>query len=112
MLWDYLSLVISNWEGEVVIMRDFNEVCDKRERFGSVFSRQGADNFNSFISNAFLVEVPLGGCAFTCKHFQRHQEKTATRQGTSSARIKRIITQRIVNAIKAIAVYEANPCGS
>ncbi|GKE77824.1 RNA-directed DNA polymerase, eukaryota, reverse transcriptase zinc-binding domain protein, partial [Tanacetum coccineum] len=59
MLWDYLSLVISNWEGEVVIMGDFNEVRDKRERFGSVFNRQGADNFNSFISNAGLVEVPL-----------------------------------------------------
>nr|GEZ08151.1 RNA-directed DNA polymerase, eukaryota [Tanacetum cinerariifolium] len=46
-------------EGEVVIMGDFNEVRDKRERFGSVFNRQGADNFNSFISSAGLVEVPL-----------------------------------------------------
>ncbi|GJZ32656.1 putative reverse transcriptase domain-containing protein [Tanacetum coccineum] len=36
---------------------------------------------------------------------------TATRQGTSSARIKSIITQRIASAIKAITVYEANPCG-
>ncbi|GJR85159.1 RNA-directed DNA polymerase, eukaryota [Tanacetum coccineum] len=49
-------------------MGDFNEVRDKCERFGSVFNRQGADNFNSFISNAGLVEVPLGGCAFTWCH--------------------------------------------
>nr|GEV24220.1 RNA-directed DNA polymerase, eukaryota, reverse transcriptase zinc-binding domain protein [Tanacetum cinerariifolium] len=68
MLWDYLSLVISNWEGEVVIMRDFNEVHDKRERFGSVFNRQGANSFNSFISSAGLVEVPLDGCSFTWCH--------------------------------------------
>ncbi|GKB63832.1 RNA-directed DNA polymerase, eukaryota [Tanacetum coccineum] len=58
MLWDYLSLVISNWEGEVVIMRDFNEVVTN-VRFGSVFNRKGADNFNSFIFNAGLVEAPL-----------------------------------------------------
>nr|GFA10831.1 RNA-directed DNA polymerase, eukaryota [Tanacetum cinerariifolium] len=39
-MWDYLSLVISNWEGEVVIMGDFNEVHDKCERFESVFNRK------------------------------------------------------------------------
>nr|GEV31337.1 RNA-directed DNA polymerase, eukaryota, reverse transcriptase zinc-binding domain protein [Tanacetum cinerariifolium] len=32
--------MISNWEGEVVIMVDFNEVRDKCEKFGSVFNRQ------------------------------------------------------------------------
>nr|GFD06237.1 RNA-directed DNA polymerase, eukaryota [Tanacetum cinerariifolium] len=68
MLWDYLSLVILNWEGEVVIIGDFNEVRDKSERFGSVFNRQGAYNFNSFISSVGLVEVPLGGCSFTWCH--------------------------------------------
>nr|GEU75271.1 RNA-directed DNA polymerase, eukaryota, reverse transcriptase zinc-binding domain protein [Tanacetum cinerariifolium] len=57
MLLDYLSLVISIWEGEVAIMGNFNEVRDKRERFRSVFNRQGADNFNSFISSAGLVEL-------------------------------------------------------
>nr|GEV17234.1 RNA-directed DNA polymerase, eukaryota, reverse transcriptase zinc-binding domain protein [Tanacetum cinerariifolium] len=28
MLWDYLSIVIGNWDGEVVIVGDFNEVRD------------------------------------------------------------------------------------
>nr|GEU49137.1 RNA-directed DNA polymerase, eukaryota [Tanacetum cinerariifolium] len=32
MLWDYLSNVMSNWEGEVVVMGDFNEVRNKDER--------------------------------------------------------------------------------
>nr|GEX73061.1 RNA-directed DNA polymerase, eukaryota, reverse transcriptase zinc-binding domain protein [Tanacetum cinerariifolium]GEX86564.1 RNA-directed DNA polymerase, eukaryota, reverse transcriptase zinc-binding domain protein [Tanacetum cinerariifolium]GEX87187.1 RNA-directed DNA polymerase, eukaryota, reverse transcriptase zinc-binding domain protein [Tanacetum cinerariifolium] len=68
MLWDYLSFVIGNWDGEVVIMRDFNKVCDICERFGSIFKKHGAETFNSFIVNAGLVEVPLGGCSFTWCH--------------------------------------------
>ncbi|GKA32849.1 RNA-directed DNA polymerase, eukaryota, partial [Tanacetum coccineum] len=68
LLWDYLSLVMENWNGEVIIMGDFNEVRKKAERFGSVFNVQGADAFNMFISNAGLEEVPLGGCSFTWCH--------------------------------------------
>ncbi|GJZ76979.1 RNA-directed DNA polymerase, eukaryota [Tanacetum coccineum] len=68
MLWDYLSHVMANWEGEVVVRGDFNEVRKKDERFGSVFKVQGADAFNLFISNAGLEEVPLGGCSFTWCH--------------------------------------------
>ncbi|GJV31429.1 RNA-directed DNA polymerase, eukaryota [Tanacetum coccineum] len=68
MLWDYLSLAISNWKGEVVVMGDFNEVRTNSERFGSVFNVQGAAAFNMFISNAGLEEVPLGRCSFTWCH--------------------------------------------
>ncbi|GKB19531.1 RNA-directed DNA polymerase, eukaryota, reverse transcriptase zinc-binding domain protein [Tanacetum coccineum] len=68
LLWDYLSLVMEKWNGEVIIMGDFNEVRKKAERFGSVFNVQGADAFNMFISNAGLEEVPLGGCSFTWCH--------------------------------------------
>nr|GEZ54607.1 RNA-directed DNA polymerase, eukaryota, reverse transcriptase zinc-binding domain protein [Tanacetum cinerariifolium] len=60
MLWDYLSHVIANWKGEVIIMGDFNEVRNKAERFGSMFNVQGANAFNMFISSAGLEEVPLG----------------------------------------------------
>nr|GEU87560.1 RNA-directed DNA polymerase, eukaryota [Tanacetum cinerariifolium] len=49
-----------NWDGKVVIMEVFNEVCDISERFGSIFNKHGAEAFNSFIVNAGLVEVPLG----------------------------------------------------
>nr|GEX74003.1 RNA-directed DNA polymerase, eukaryota [Tanacetum cinerariifolium] len=68
MLWDYLSFVIRNWDGEVVIMGDFNEVCDISERFGSIFNKHDAEAFNFFIVKACLVEVPLGGCSFTWCH--------------------------------------------
>ncbi|GKC60277.1 RNA-directed DNA polymerase, eukaryota, reverse transcriptase zinc-binding domain protein, partial [Tanacetum coccineum] len=64
-LWDYLEHVINQWDGEVVIMGDFNEVRFKSERFGSVFNAQGADVFNAFIASTGLEEVPLGGSSFT-----------------------------------------------
>ncbi|GJV76433.1 RNA-directed DNA polymerase, eukaryota [Tanacetum coccineum] len=68
MLWDYLMHVINQWNGEVIIMGDFNEVRYKSDRFGSIFNSQGADEFNSFIVNAGLEEVPLGGSTFTWCH--------------------------------------------
>ncbi|GKA98526.1 RNA-directed DNA polymerase, eukaryota [Tanacetum coccineum] len=68
MLWEYLAHVVNQWHGEVMIMGDFNEVRLITDRFGSKFNRQGADVFNSFIANAGLEEVPLGGSAFTWCH--------------------------------------------
>nr|GEY43063.1 RNA-directed DNA polymerase, eukaryota, reverse transcriptase zinc-binding domain protein [Tanacetum cinerariifolium] len=68
MLWDYLSLVMSKWEGEVVIMGDFNEVRNNSKMFGTLFNRHGTDVFNRFICNAGLEEVPLEGCSFTWCH--------------------------------------------
>nr|GEW29853.1 nucleotide-binding alpha-beta plait domain-containing protein [Tanacetum cinerariifolium] len=56
------------WHGEVVIMGYFNEVRYKSDRFGSIFNAQGADDFNAFIANAGLEEVPLEGSAFTWCH--------------------------------------------
>nr|GEY50572.1 RNA-directed DNA polymerase, eukaryota, reverse transcriptase zinc-binding domain protein [Tanacetum cinerariifolium] len=68
MLWDYLTLEISRWKGDVVIMGDFNEVRYSSDRYGLAFNVHGANVFNSFISNAGLVEVPLGGCSYTWCH--------------------------------------------
>ncbi|GKD90256.1 RNA-directed DNA polymerase, eukaryota, partial [Tanacetum coccineum] len=68
MLWDYLTLVINNWNDKVVIMGDFNEVRTQEERYGSIFNSQGAGTFNLFISSAGLEEVPLDGCKFTWCH--------------------------------------------
>ncbi|GKB40445.1 RNA-directed DNA polymerase, eukaryota [Tanacetum coccineum] len=68
MLWDYLTHVINNWKGKVIIMGDFNEVRYKSERFGSMFNIKGANVFSTFIANAGLEEVPLGGSSFTWCH--------------------------------------------
>ncbi|GKB02770.1 RNA-directed DNA polymerase, eukaryota [Tanacetum coccineum] len=61
MLWDYLAHVINQWQGEVVIMGDFNEVRVKSDRFGTNFNVLGANIFNSFINSTGLEEVHLGG---------------------------------------------------
>ncbi|GKE27718.1 RNA-directed DNA polymerase, eukaryota [Tanacetum coccineum] len=68
LLWDYLLHVTQQWNGKVIIMGDFNEVRVKSDRFGSVFHAHGANLFNSFITNAGLIEVPLGGSTFTWCH--------------------------------------------
>ncbi|GJU85566.1 hypothetical protein Tco_1293112 [Tanacetum coccineum] len=65
MLWDYLIVVIANWNGDVVIMGDFNEVRTQAERYGSIFNVQGADAFNSFILAARLEEVSLANMSDT-----------------------------------------------
>nr|GEX12039.1 RNA-directed DNA polymerase, eukaryota [Tanacetum cinerariifolium] len=49
-------------------MGDFNEVRFRSDRFGSIFNSHGANVFNSFIFNAGLVEVDLGGSSFTWCH--------------------------------------------
>ncbi|GJR52410.1 RNA-directed DNA polymerase, eukaryota [Tanacetum coccineum] len=75
MLWDYLAHVINQWQGEVVIMGDFNEVRVKSDRFGTNFNVLGANIFNSFINSTGLEEVHLGGSAFTwCHKYPRDGE--------------------------------------
>ena len=68
MVWEYLTHVINQWNGNVAVMGDFNEVRFKSDRFGSIFNVQRADDFNSFIEDVGLEEVPLGWSAFTWCH--------------------------------------------
>nr|GEY69866.1 RNA-directed DNA polymerase, eukaryota [Tanacetum cinerariifolium] len=67
-LWDFLRTFIDRWEGDTVIMSDFNEVRSEHKRFGSMFNRQWAIAFNNFISSACLIDLPLEGYAFTWAH--------------------------------------------
>ncbi|GJT89436.1 RNA-directed DNA polymerase, eukaryota [Tanacetum coccineum] len=58
-LWEYISHLIDQWDGESVILGDFNEVRSEEERFGTNFNASGANAFNQFISTAGLVDLPL-----------------------------------------------------
>ncbi|GJS16075.1 RNA-directed DNA polymerase, eukaryota [Tanacetum coccineum] len=60
MLWSYLASLITSWNGESLIMGDFNEVRSIEERWGSVFNVQGANAFNSFISSSLRFIILLG----------------------------------------------------
>nr|GEU35933.1 RNA-directed DNA polymerase, eukaryota, reverse transcriptase zinc-binding domain protein [Tanacetum cinerariifolium] len=65
MLWDYIHHSIDSWDGECVILEDFNEVRHEEERYGTVFNVHGANAFNNFITTSGLVDLPLGGYSFT-----------------------------------------------
>ncbi|GKB65218.1 RNA-directed DNA polymerase, eukaryota, partial [Tanacetum coccineum] len=66
------NLYVNAWQGEVVIMGDFNEVRVKSDRFDTNFNVLGANIFNSFINSTGLEEVHLGGSAFTWCHKLLH----------------------------------------
>ncbi|GJY01854.1 RNA-directed DNA polymerase, eukaryota [Tanacetum coccineum] len=66
--WNFISSLISRWNGEYIVFGDFNEVRFERERIGSIFNQHGANVFNSFILNSSLVDVQLEGYAFTWAH--------------------------------------------
>nr|GEZ89771.1 RNA-directed DNA polymerase, eukaryota [Tanacetum cinerariifolium] len=67
-IWEYISLLISHWDGETIVMGDFNEVRSSDERFGSVFNLSSARAFNSFISVSRLVDVKMKAYSFAWSH--------------------------------------------
>ncbi|GJR29224.1 RNA-directed DNA polymerase, eukaryota [Tanacetum coccineum] len=67
-LWDYISGLINRWNGETIVLGDFNEVRCEEERFGSLFYQSCAREFNHFISSSRLLEVKMEGYSFTWSH--------------------------------------------
>jgi len=51
----------------VCVCGDFNAIrcVEERRSVSSVFHQAGPDNFNGFISNNFLVDLPLRGRTYT-----------------------------------------------
>nr|GFC14104.1 RNA-directed DNA polymerase, eukaryota [Tanacetum cinerariifolium] len=67
-LWDYVSTLIDRWNGEVVVLGDFNEVRNIDERRGSCFNPTSARIFDQFISASGLVDVKMEGYTFSWSH--------------------------------------------
>nr|GEW82072.1 RNA-directed DNA polymerase, eukaryota [Tanacetum cinerariifolium] len=63
-----LEHIIGRWNGEAIIMGEFNEVWSEDERRGSVFNPFSARTFDHFIFSLGLVDVKLEGYAFTWSH--------------------------------------------
>ncbi|GKB25158.1 RNA-directed DNA polymerase, eukaryota [Tanacetum coccineum] len=68
MLWDFIHHLIDSWDGECVLLGDFNEVRFEHERRGSLFNSHGANSFNNFITRTGLIDLPLEGYSFTWAH--------------------------------------------
>nr|GEV77981.1 RNA-directed DNA polymerase, eukaryota [Tanacetum cinerariifolium] len=66
LLWNYISSLITHWQGDALVLGDFNEVRNAEERRGSVFNLFGAADFNEFISSSGLIM--LEGYSFTWSH--------------------------------------------
>nr|GEX33925.1 hypothetical protein [Tanacetum cinerariifolium] len=64
-LWSFISGIIDRWNGEVIIMGDFNEVRFAYERYGSFLHPLNAAEFNAFIASSNLINIPLGGYSYT-----------------------------------------------
>lgn len=60
-IWDNLLQIINSFQGECVLMGDFNEVRDETERFGTIFNSNTVRSFNNFIEQADLSDVSMGG---------------------------------------------------
>nr|GEW54986.1 RNA-directed DNA polymerase, eukaryota [Tanacetum cinerariifolium] len=67
-LWDYLLILLGRWNGEAILMGDFNEVRSRDERRGPWFNPSSARVFDHFISSSGLVDVKMEGYAFTWSH--------------------------------------------
>ncbi|GJR71570.1 RNA-directed DNA polymerase, eukaryota [Tanacetum coccineum] len=68
MLWDFFRHLLDSWDGECVLLGDFNEVHFENERHGSLFNSYGANSFNNFINMMGLIDLPLEGYSFTWSH--------------------------------------------
>nr|GEX27699.1 RNA-directed DNA polymerase, eukaryota, reverse transcriptase zinc-binding domain protein [Tanacetum cinerariifolium] len=64
-LWNSIGDFMQQHNGAFVLFGDLNEVCFDNERLDSTFSQDGADTFNTFITNSGLIELPMGGRLFT-----------------------------------------------
>nr|GEU64638.1 RNA-directed DNA polymerase, eukaryota [Tanacetum cinerariifolium] len=67
-LWEYILVLINRWNGETLVLGDFNEVRSEDERFGSIFSPSSAQTFNHFIASSGLLDVKMEGYSFTWSH--------------------------------------------
>nr|GFB53451.1 RNA-directed DNA polymerase, eukaryota [Tanacetum cinerariifolium] len=68
LLWEYISSFITRWNGETIVMGDFNVVRSTDERLGSRFNQSSAKVFNQFIESSGLVDIKLEGYSFTWSH--------------------------------------------
>nr|GEZ45526.1 RNA-directed DNA polymerase, eukaryota [Tanacetum cinerariifolium] len=67
-LWEYMSILLGRWNGDAILMGDFNEVRSREERHGSCFNSYSARVFDNFISSSRLVDIKMDGYAFTWSH--------------------------------------------
>ncbi|GJX27138.1 putative RNA-directed DNA polymerase, eukaryota, reverse transcriptase zinc-binding domain protein [Tanacetum coccineum] len=64
-LWRLILQFMTSNPGNYFIFGDFNVVRYASERIGSSFNNRSANDFNQFLNEGSLYDLPLGGHAFT-----------------------------------------------
>ncbi|GJZ28416.1 RNA-directed DNA polymerase, eukaryota [Tanacetum coccineum] len=64
-LWDRLAGLMSRWRGTWCLFGDLNVVRKNEDRLNSQVNIKEMTDFNDFINEARLVEIPMGGRKFT-----------------------------------------------
>ncbi|GKB86158.1 RNA-directed DNA polymerase, eukaryota, partial [Tanacetum coccineum] len=64
-LWSRLEGLIQQNNCAWCVFGDFNEVRNQDDRMNTQFHTKDSDEFNEFIANTQLMEVPMGGRRFT-----------------------------------------------
>nr|GFA28993.1 RNA-directed DNA polymerase, eukaryota [Tanacetum cinerariifolium] len=64
----YGTWLPSRWNGDAILMGDFNEVRSREERRGLSFNPASARVFDNFISSSGLVDIKMEGYTFTWSH--------------------------------------------
>nr|GEW26458.1 RNA-directed DNA polymerase, eukaryota, reverse transcriptase zinc-binding domain protein [Tanacetum cinerariifolium] len=86
---------LSQPPGHFALFRDLNEVRDKNEHYGTEFHRHLANNFNALITDAGLIELPLGGHNFTWMN----------KAGSKMSKLDRfLVSQHVTNIFPDIKV--------
>ncbi|XP_071700203.1 uncharacterized protein [Rutidosis leptorrhynchoides] len=73
LLWDSLANLISGTDEAWAICGDLNEVRDQTEHFNCEFVANRARWFNDFILHNNLIDIPLGGRAYTRLVLERRE---------------------------------------
>lgn len=85
-LWDFISSFINHRDVACICFGDFDAVRDSLERMGTRFCHYSSSNFNNFISSLSIVDVRLGGFAFTRSNVH----------GSKLAKLDRFLLQRML----------------
>ncbi|GKE44461.1 RNA-directed DNA polymerase, eukaryota, reverse transcriptase zinc-binding domain protein, partial [Tanacetum coccineum] len=94
-LWNRIGDFMHQHASKYIIFGDMNVVRNENERSGSLFSRQDANNFNFFIDNFGLIDLPLGGLLFTWMN----------NAGTKLSKLDRfLISEEVVEALPDVRV--------
>ncbi|PWA99336.1 RNA-directed DNA polymerase, eukaryota, Nucleotide-binding alpha-beta plait domain protein [Artemisia annua] len=94
-LWNRVWHFMQSHRGKYMLFGDMNEVRNEQERHGSIFSRNEADIFNSFINTADLIDLPMGGHTFTWMN----------KLGTKLSKLDRfLISEDVLNSLPDICV--------